>query len=154
MPIMKAPQFSLQDQTGNIHNLEAYRGKWVVVYFYPKDDTPGCTVEACNFRDNMSSLIAENTIVFGISKDSTKSHSKFIAKYNLNFALLSDETLETIKAYGAWGPKKMFGKEYDGIIRKTFIINPEGEIVKEYSEVTPENHATEVLVDIKKLKNV
>lgn len=149
---MKAHQFTLPDQNGKKHSLSDYLGKWVVVYFYPKDNTPGCTIEACSFRDTMSELTSEGIVVLGISKDSASSHQKFISKYNLNFTLLSDETGAIIEEYGAMGMKKMFGKEFKGILRKSFLIDPEGNIAKEYPKVSPDAHAQEILADVQKLK--
>lgn len=148
-----APDFSLQDQNGKTHSLKDYRGKWVVLYFYPKDDTPGCTKEACNFRDERD-VIADlgNAEVIGVSKDSVASHKKFADKYTLNFTLLSDESLDTIKAYNAWGERSMYGKIYLGIIRSTFIINPEGQIVKEYPKVNPKDHALQIIKDLEELQ--
>lgn len=145
---MKAPNFSLSDQDGKTHKLADYKGNWVILYFYPRDDTPGCTKEACEFRDNFEELKKRNIIVLGISKDSVKSHKKFSGKYSLPFPLLSDESIEVIKAYGAWGEKKFMGKSYQGIIRKTFLIDPKGEIRKEYPKVFPLGHARAVLGDI------
>ena len=150
---MKAPSFTLNDQDGKPHSSEEYKGKWVVVYFYPKDDTPGCTIEACSFRDNISELTKKDIIVFGISKDSVKSHKKFADKFKLPFPLLSDPELTTIKAFGAWGKKKFMGREFDGILRKTYIINPAGEIVKTYEKVEVNEHAQEILQDIKQLSS-
>lgn len=148
-----APNFSLPDQDGVQRSLNDYAGKWIVLYFYPKDDTPGCTTEACNFRDTRDSIAAlGNAEVIGISKDSVKSHKKFAQKHNLQFTLLSDETAETIKAYGAWQPKKMFGREYLGIQRMTCIIDPSGNIVKTYPKVDPKKHAAEIITDLQKLQ--
>lgn len=147
---MKAPDFSLPDQNGINHTLSHYNGKWRIVYFYPKDNTPGCTTEACNFRDNISDLLKKNIVVFGISKDSVASHKKFVNSYHLNFPLLSDETIETIKAYGAWAPKKFMGREFLGTVRKTFLINPEGEIVKIYEGMKLESQAQDILMDVEK----
>lgn len=149
----KAPDFSLQDQNGQTKTLQNYSGKWVVLYFYPKDDTPGCTTEACTFRDERD-VIAElgKAEVIGISKDSVASHKKFADKYNLNFTLLSDESMDTIKAYNAWGERSMYGKVYMGIIRSTFIIDPRGNIVKHYPKVTPKNHAAEIIKDLQSLQ--
>jgi peroxiredoxin Q/BCP len=144
----KAPDFKLKDQDGNTKTLADFAGKWLVLYFYPKDDTPGCTVEACSLRDANDELIALGAEVIGISKDDEDSHRKFKAKHKLNFTLLSDPEGETIEAYGAWGPK-MFGKL--GIQRKTFIINPEGEIVKTYGRVTPLGHGEQVITDLRNL---
>lgn len=149
---MKAVEFNLLDQDGKEHKLSDYFGKWVVVYFYPKDDTPGCTKEACSFRDGIKELQKLGAVVLGISKDSVKSHKKFAEKFNLNFPILSDESKETIMAYGAWGKKKFMGREYDGTFRKTFLISPQGEIAKVYEKVNPTQHADEVLGDLKKLQ--
>lgn len=150
---MKAFDFELPDENGVIHKLSDYRGKWVVVYFYPKDDTPGCTKEACNFRDNLVELKKLGVIILGVSKDSVKSHQKFVQKYKLNFPLLSDESKEAIKAYGAWGEKKFMGRIFDGVLRKTVLINPAGEVAKTYDKVDVNTHAKEILEDINRLKN-
>lgn len=148
-----APDFSLPDQTGTMRSLKDYTGQWIVLYFYPKDSTPGCTTEACNFRDARDS-IAElgNALVIGVSKDSVKSHAKFAEKHKLNFTLLSDESHEMIEAYGSWGLKKFMGREYEGIKRNTYIINPDGMIVKEYEGVNPAKHAAEIINDLQKLQ--
>ncbi len=146
--IMKAPDFTLPDQNGKMHRLTDYKGKWLLVYFYPKDDTPGCIKEACSFRDASEDYKKRGVSVVGISKDSVKSHDKFANKYSLNFTILSDESLETIKAFGAWGKKKLYGREYDGVFRNTYLINPEGEIVKKYEKVHPEVHSEEILEDL------
>lgn len=142
---MQAPDFTLSDQNGNKHSLKDYAGKWLVLYFYPEDDTPGCTTEACNFRDARE-VIAElgNAEVVGISKDSVESHKKFVDKYGLNFTLLSDESHEVMKAYDSWGT--MMAN------RNTFIINPKGEVVKEYKGVEPNGHAAEIIADLKALQ--
>lgn len=137
-----APNFSLSDTEGNTHTLDQYRGKWVVLYFYPKDDTPGCTVEACSFRDVHDAILAKKAVVLGVSRDDAKSHEKFASKHALPFPLLSDPDHSVMDAYGAWG-KKMFGKE--GILRKTFIIDPDGNVVKVFGRVTPIGHAEQVL---------
>jgi peroxiredoxin Q/BCP len=139
---MKAPDFALPDQNGKIHKLSDYLGKWLVIYFYPKDDTPGCTKEACGF------ISFPHASVIGISKDNVKSHAKFAQKFHLDFPILSDESLDTIKAYGAWGKKKLYGREYDGIFRNTYLINPQGEIVKTYQSVKPDLHRQEILDDL------
>lgn len=144
-----APDFSLTDSDDHVHSLADYRGKWLILYFYPKDDTPGCTTEACGFRDARDGLTDLGAEVVGISKDEPSLHNKFKAKYNLNFTLLSDVAGQTIEAYGAWG-KKMFGKE--GILRKTFIINPEGQVVKVYGRVTPLGHGEQVINELKQLQ--
>lgn len=149
---MKAIDFSLPDSNGKIHKLSDYLGQYVVVYFYPKDDTPGCTREACNFRDSMNSLKAMKIVVLGISKDSMKSHQKFAQKYNLNFPLLSDETKDVIKAYGAWGEKKFMGRIFDGVKRNTVLVGKEGEIIKSYENVNPLFHASEIIKDLEELE--
>lgn len=150
---MKAPDFSLQDQFDNTQSLKDYAGKWVVLYFYPKDGTPGCTTEACSFRDEFKEIEKAGAIVLGVSKDSVKSHAKFAEKYNLNFPLLADTDLKVMKAYGAYGPKKFMGREYEGTIRKTFLIDPKGEVVKEYPKVTPKDHAVQIIKDLSELQN-
>jgi thioredoxin-dependent peroxiredoxin len=149
-PPYPAPEFSLSDQTGKTHSLTEYQGRWVVLYFYPKDDTPGCTAEACSFRDDRDD-IAEQTgaEIIGISMDDTDSHAKFAASHRLTFPLLSDTTRQTIDAYGAWG-KGMYGRE--GILRKTFLIDPKGTVQKVYGRVTPLGHAQKVLADLKSLQ--
>ena len=147
---MKAPEFSLPDQDGVMHTLSKYKGKWVIIYFYPKDATPGCTKEACSFRDGREFLESAGAVVLGISKDSVASHKKFAQKHNLDFTLLSDESTETIKAYNAWGKKKFMGKEYEGIKRNTYLINPSGIIEKVYENVNPITHAGEVFRDLPK----
>lgn len=149
--LMPVPSFSLPDQNNKIHTLEDYRGQWLVIYFYPKDDTPGCTKEACSFRDHYQQLTDQGIKVIGISKDSTKSHQKFADKFSLNFPLLSDPSIQTIQAFGAWGTKKFMGKTYEGILRNTYLINPQGEIVKTYESVKPDTHVQEILEDLKSL---
>ncbi len=137
----KAPDFELDGV-----KLADFKGKWVVLYFYPKDDTPGCTTEACSFRDARDELTALGVEVVGVSMDDANSHEKFKTKYNLKFHLLSDPDKKVIEAYGAWG-KKMFGKE--GVLRKTFLIDPEGMVQKVYGRVTPLGHGQQVLSEIK-----
>lgn len=144
-----ALDFKLQDESGQARTLAEYRGKWVVLYFYPKDDTPGCTVEACALRDARDTLTDLGAEVIGVSKDDAASHEKFKAKHNLNFTLLSDPSGEVIEAYGAWG-KKMFGKE--GILRKTFLIDPDGVVQKVYGRVTPLGHGDQVVEELKRLQ--
>ncbi len=143
----KAPDFTLPDQNGIDHSLKDYIGKWIVLYFYPKDDTPGCTKEACGFRDIALQYKEKDISVIGISKDSVASHKKFAEKHNLSFTLLSDESKETIKAYGAWGEKKFMGRVFDGIKRISFLIAPDQTIQKEYAKVDVFNHAKEILHD-------
>lgn len=143
-----APNFSLKDPQGKLVNLKDFRGQWVVLYFYPRDLTPGCTDEACGFRDHHANLEAANVVVIGISGDDEKSHQKFIKKHNLPFLLLSDTTIEVAKAYGSFGEKKFMGKTYEGIFRHTFVISPNGKIAKIYRKVKPKEHAAQVLEDI------
>ncbi|MDF2460639.1 MAG: Bacterioferritin comigratory protein thiol peroxidase [Candidatus Saccharibacteria bacterium] len=140
---MRAPAFTLPDQDGRDHSLTDYAGRWLVLYFYPEDDTPGCTTEACSFRDGRDALAEAGAAVVGISADSVKSHRKFADKYGLSFPILSDRSHATIKAYDAW--RLGFAK------RKTFLISPDSEIAKEYPKVTPDAHAEEVLSDIRAL---
>jgi len=148
-----APDFSLPDQDGVMHSLHDYAGKWLVLYFYPKDDTPGCTTEACSFRDVREVIAALGRAeVVGISKDTVRSHKKFAHKYGLNFTLLSDPSLETIKAYGAWGLKRFMGREFEGTLRNTYLINPQGQIVKPYLGVSPKEHAAEIIQDLQALQ--
>jgi len=147
-----APNFSLQDQDNTIHSLDDYKGKWLVLYFYPKDDTPGCTTEACSFRDEYDYIQEQDAVVVGISKDNPASHKKFAEKYNLHFTLLSDPTTETIQAYNAWGERSMYGKVFLGVIRSTYIISPEGRIVKSYPKVSPKGHAVQIVKDLKELQ--
>ena len=144
----KAPDFKLNDQTGQTHQLADYRGKTIVVYFYPKDDTTGCTKEACSFRDSYADFKAAGVPVIGISPDSEKSHTKFIDKYELPFTLLSDPDHKVCEAYGVWGLKKFMGREYEGVFRTTFIIGPEGEIKHVFEKVKPTDHSREVLAEI------
>lgn len=148
-PPYSAPQFTLPDENGDLKMLGNFVGKWVVLYFYPKDDTPGCTTEACAMRDARDELTELGAEVIGISKDDAASHEKFKAKYNLNFTLLSDKDGKVINSYGAWG-KKMFGQE--GILRRTFIIDPDGIVRKVYGRVTPVGHGNQVIEELKKLQ--
>ena len=136
----EAPQFSLPDQDGVVHDLAGYRGRWVILYFYPKDDTPGCTTQACGLRDNFSHLNNLGVTVLGVSADSIKSHQKFATKHKLPFTLLADEQKQVVEQYGVWGEKKFMGKSYLGINRTTFIINPSGSITAIYEQVKPEQH--------------
>lgn len=131
----KAPEFNLPDENGKMISLSNYAGKWLVVYFYPKDDTPGCTKEACDFTDNVNDFSGLNADVVGISRDNADAHQKFISKYNLNLTLLSDPDHAVHEAYGAWGTKINYGKEIEGVIRLTFIISPEGEIAALWRKV-------------------
>ena len=145
----EAPNFSLKDSNGNQHSLDDYHGSWVVLYFYPKDDTPGCTAEACSLRDARDALAEMGAQIIGISRDDPSSHEKFKQKHSLNFTLLADTDATVIRQYGAWG-KKMFGKE--GVLRKTFLINPAGQVVKVYGRVTPVGHGEQVIADLKALQ--
>lgn len=149
-PPYQAPDFELPDESGNKKSLNDFSGKWLVLYFYPKDDTPGCTIEACSLRDARDDLIDLGAEVVGVSKDSVDSHDKFKAKHSLNFTLLSDDSGEVIESYGAWG-KKMFGNE--GILRKTFIIDPNGNVQKVYGRVTPAGHGAQIISDLKELQS-
>jgi len=144
-----APDFSLQDENGTLHRLSEYRGKPVVLYFYPKDDTPGCTTEACAFRDDYSDYEGSGVVILGVSPDSPKSHKKFKEKYQLPFALLADEDHQVCEMYGAWGRKKFMGREYDGVLRSTFVIGADGEIKKVFENVKPAGHSAEVLAALK-----
>lgn len=144
----KAPEFSLPDQDGNIHNLKQYLGKKVLLYFYPKDDTPGCTTEACNFRDGYEDLTKMGLVVLGVSSDSIKSHKKFADKFTLPFPLLSDESHAVCEAYGVWGLKKFMGREYMGISRSSFLIDEKGNLEKIYEKVEPKIHLGEIIKDI------
>lgn len=146
-----APDFKLSDQEGKEHTLAQYKGKWVVLYFYPKDDTPGCTKEACNFRDSFHELEKHGVIVLGVSKDSVASHKKFAEKYNLNFPLLADEDAEVSKQYGTYDKHQFLG--LPGIKRETFLVDPEGDIAMIYKKVDPIKHAKEILDDLEHLNN-
>lgn len=147
----KAPAFSAPDQEGIVHSLKDYAGSWVILYFYPKDDTPGCTKEACGFRDNLPKFKKMDATVLGVSVDSVKKHAKFVEKYGLPFTLLADEEKEIVNAYGVWGKKKFMGREYMGTNRVSFLIDPKGKIAKIYETVKPDVHPTEVLEDLKAL---
>lgn len=144
-----APAFSLQDQDGNEVSLASLKGRWTVIYFYPKDDTPGCTKEACSFRDNYAAIQATGAIVLGVSGDSAAAHRKFAGKWGLPFQLLADEGNAVAKAFGAWGTKSMYGKTYDGILRSTFVVDPDGKIAKVWPKVKPGTHGAEVLAWLK-----
>ena len=147
----QAPDFSLSDQNSKTHSLKDYAGKWLVLYFYPKDDTPGCTTEACAFRDGREDLVKLAEVV-GVSKDSVASHKKFADKYHLDFTILADPEHKTIEAYGSWQPKKFMGREFLGTSRDTFIISPDGQIAKEYRGVDPKTHAPAIIADLKALQ--
>ena len=149
---MKATDFSLPDQNGEVHKLSDYRGQFVVLYFYPKDDTPGCTVEACSFRDNQEIFRKNGIVILGVSKDTVASHKKFVQKHNLRFTIFSDVEKKVIKEYKAWGEKKFLGRTYDGTLRKTYLIDKEGNIIKVYEKVNPLTHTSEILKDIEEIK--
>ncbi|MCX8054149.1 MAG: thioredoxin-dependent thiol peroxidase [Ignavibacteria bacterium] len=149
----KSPDFSGQTANGEIISNKDFAGKWLVVYFYPKDNTSGCTKEACSFRDSMEDITKLGAVVIGISPDSPSSHKKFIEKFNLNFYLISDETKEICQKFYALGEKSMYGKKYIGVIRSTFIISPDGLIKYANYKVKPENHAQQIIEELKKLQN-
>ena len=141
----KAPNFSAQDQSGKTHQLADYSGKKLVLYFYPKDDTPGCTAEACNLRDNYERFQAAGYDILGVSPDSAKKHEKFIDKYSLPFPLLVDEDHSVANAFGVWGPKKFMGREYDGIHRTTFVIGSDGTLEDVITKVKTKDHTAQLL---------
>ena len=148
MPIssgIPAPDFELLDDTNTPRKLSDYRGRNVVLYFYPADDTPGCTKEDCNFRDDYSAYENADVVILGVSPDDVASHAKFKKKFQLPFPLLADEGHKVCDLYGVWGPKKSFGKEYDGVIRTTFLIDGNGNIVNVFENVRPSEHSAEVL---------
>lgn len=141
---VKAPEFTANDQEGNTISLQQYKGKKVVLYFYPKDDTPGCTKEACSLRDNYEAMLSKGFVVLGVSPDSVASHKKFADKFNLPFPLLADPELNIVKAYGAWGEKKMYGKTYEGLLRSTFVIDEAGMIEEAIAKVKTDKHAEQI----------
>ena len=145
----KAPEFTVNDQNGKSVSLSNFAGKSIILYFYPKDDTPGCTAEACSFRDNYESLLAEGFEVLGVSTDDEKSHLKFIGKYNLPFSLIADTEKKIVEAYGVWVEKNMYGKKYMGVSRKTFIIDKNGMILKIIDKVDTKNSSAQVLEFLK-----
>ena len=147
----KAPDFELPNNLGEKISLSDYIGKPVVLYFYPKDDTPGCTTEACNFRDDFDEYQKLGVEIIGVSPDSVKSHTKFISKHELPFLLLADEDHKICEMYGVWGKKKMFGKEYFGVLRTTFLIDKGGYLVREFKGVKPVKHSKEVIDAIHEL---
>ncbi len=144
----KAPNFKGIDQSSNEISLEDFQGKWVILYFYPKDNTPGCTQEACDFRDFSNEFKNKNAVIIGVSPDSVKSHQKFITKYELPFSLIADTEKEIAQSYGVWALKKMYGKEYFGIVRSTFLIDPKGEIAQANYKVRVKGHVEKVLSEI------
>ena len=148
MPIksgIQAPDFSLADESNLTRRLSDFRGRPVVLYFYPKDDTPGCTTEACNFRDDYSAYIKADLVVLGVSPDSPKTHAKFKEKYSLPFPLLADDGHKVCDEYGVWGTKKFMGRGYEGVLRTTFLIDSKGHIAKVFENVRPADHSAEVL---------
>jgi thioredoxin-dependent peroxiredoxin len=155
MPIQSgeyAPNFTLQDENGALRSLSDYRGKPVVLYFYPKDDTPGCTKEACGFRDDYSQYKQAGVEILGVSPDSPKSHTKFKNKFDLPFTLLADTDHAVSDAYGVWGLKKMMGREYEGIYRTTFLLGPDGRILRVFENVKPANHSEEILAALAEIR--
>ncbi len=148
----EAPDFTLPTSKGGDVSLGDLRGKWVVLYFYPKDDTPGCTIEACQFRDEIGAVQAAGAVVLGVSKDPIKSHLKFAEKYSLPFDLLSDVDHGVADAYGSWGPKTFMGKESIGMLRTTVLIDPEGRVARTWPKVKADGHAKEVLAALEELR--
>lgn len=149
----QAPTFTLNNQQGEAVSLEKFKGKYVVLYFYPKDATPGCTTQACDFRDSIEDFTSLNAVILGVSPDNEASHQKFIAKHELPFDLLVDEEKRVAEAYDVWKLKKNFGREYMGIERSTFLIDPEGKVVKEWRKVRVKNHIEDALNTLKEMVN-
>jgi thioredoxin-dependent peroxiredoxin len=148
-----APDFSLSDETGTVRNLADFRGQPLVLYFYPKDDTPGCTTQACTFRDDYSAYVDAGVTILGVSPDSPKSHAKFKEKYGLPFSLLADEDHSLADQYGVWGPKKFMGKSYEGVHRTTFLIDAQGNIARVFESVKPAENSAEILEALKELSS-
>jgi peroxiredoxin Q/BCP len=148
-PNQPAPDFSLPDEDGKVRSLAEFRGQPVVLYFYPKDDTPGCTKEACSFRDNYSVYQENGVVILGVSPDTSKSHTKFKNKFSLPFPLLADADHKVAEVYGVWGPKKFMGREFEGIHRTTFLISPKGDILKVFENVKTDGHSDQVLGALK-----
>jgi len=144
-----APDFALLDDTGKVCKLSEFHGKTVLIYFYPKDDTPGCTTEACNFRDDYSAYEEAGVVILGISPDTVKSHVKFKSKYELPFPLLADSDHQVCEAYGVWGLKKFMGREYMGVLRTTFLVGSDGNIKDVFENVKPAEHSTQVLESLR-----
>ena len=144
-----APDFELADETGALRRLYDFRGTPVVLYFYPKDDTPGCTTEACAFRDDYDEYTQAGVVILGVSPDNSRSHAKFKAKYNLPFSLMADTDHAVCESYGVWGRKKYMGREYDGVFRTTFLIGADGMILKVFENVKPDGHSQEILAGLK-----
>jgi peroxiredoxin Q/BCP len=147
----KAPSFKLPDENGQVHTLADYKGKWLVIYFYPKDDTPGCTKEACVIGEVYGEFAKLEVSVLGVSKDTSSSHLAFKEKYKLPFTLLSDESTRTIARYGAWQERSLYGRKFMGTARVTYIIDPKGRVAKVYSRVSPATHALQLLKDLRTL---
>jgi peroxiredoxin Q/BCP len=146
-----APDFSLMDHAGTERSLASARGQWLVVYFYPRDDTPGCTKEACGFRDSLPQFSDLNALIWGVSADDSKAHQKFVAKFDLNFPLLVDPDQTMLQAYGAWVEKSMYGKKYMGVQRITYLIDPDGKVAHVWPKVSPEEHPAEVAAVLSQL---
>lgn len=147
-----APDFELLDDTSIPRRLSSFRGKPVILYFYPKDDTPGCTKEACNFRDDYSAYENAGVVILGVSPDDPHSHAKFKAKYQLPFSLLADDAHKICDLYGVWGPKKFLGREYEGVLRTTFVIDAHGTIARVFEDVRPAQHSQEILEALRSLQ--
>jgi len=155
MPLLRetlAPDFELFDETSTPRRLSAFRGKPVILYFYPKDDTPGCTKEACNFRDDYSAYERAGVTILGVSPDDPKSHAKFKAKYQLPFSLLADDDHKICDLYAVWGPKKFMGREYEGVLRTTYLIDAQGTIARVFEDVRPAQHSQELLEALRSLQ--
>lgn len=148
----KAPAFSLPDQNGKTHKLSDYLGQYVLLYFYPKDDTPGCTLEACSMRDMLPNFKKLKCKVFGISVDSVASHKDFAKKHKLTFTLLADEKKKVVEKYGAWQERSMYGKKFMGTARVSYLIDPQGKVARVYEKVKPETHSDQVLADLAELR--
>ena len=148
---IQTPDFTLSDESQKTHKLSDYRGKLVLLYFYPKDDTPGCTTEACSFRNDYSAYQKASVTILGVSPDTSQKHTKFIAKYQLPFTLLADPDHRVCELYGVWGKKKFMGREYDGVFRTTLLIDSDGIIRKIYKNVKPDTHSAEVLQELTRL---
>jgi peroxiredoxin Q/BCP len=148
----RAPDFCLKDADGNVHTLDKYRGRWVLLYFYPKDDTPGCTKQACDLRDDQRVFDARGVVVLGVSVDDEASHAAFSKKYHLTFPLLADTEKVVVAAYGVWQDKKMMGRKYKGTVRTSFLIDPTGKVAAVYEQVKPETHTATVLETLQKLQ--
>lgn len=147
-----APPVALPDETGTVHDLADQRGRWTILYFYPEDDTSGCTTEACQFRDLHGTIVASDADVWGVSPDSAASHQRFKSKYGLPFTLLSDEDHAVAESYGAWGLKQNYGREYMGLIRSSFLIDPDGRIATVWHKVKADGHAEQVVAALNEAK--